>query len=315
MRVMLAGFGSVGMKVAELLESEVLVGVSDSKGAVYDERGIDVGRLIELKRGYGSVAAYPAERLGSTGELLDREADVFIEATPTRLESDEAFLSISRAMFRGMDVVTSNKAPMANHFYELESIAEQRGVKILYSATVGGGTRMLSMARELAAGAGVEAFYGVLNGTCNYILTRMKDEGLPFDSVLREAKELGYAEEDPSYDIDGVDSALKLQIMAQSVMRMEKKKVEIRGIRGISERALRLAEKEGYSVRLVGVIEKSSLSVTPRLVPRGHPLDVNGTKNAFLFRTRHAGDIEIRGSGSGGSETASSVIADMRAMR
>lgn len=311
MRVILAGFGSVGIRVAEMLGSDTLVGVSDSKGAVYDEKGIDVSGLKELKRRYGSVAAYPAERLGSTKELLDREADVFVEATPTRLDNDEAFRSISKALSRGMSVVTSNKAPIANHLYELESTAERKGVKLLYSATVGGGTRMLSIAKELASGAKIEAFYGVLNGTCNYILTRMLDEDLPFDFVLKEAKELGYAEEDPSYDIEGIDTALKLKIIAQSVMRMESTGVEVRGIRGISDRALKLAGKEGYSVKLVGVIEKG-LSVAPRLVPKGHPLDVRGTENAFLFRTRFAGDIEMRGAGSGGSETASSMIADMR---
>ncbi len=313
MRVILAGFGSVGIKVAEMLESDTLVGVSDSKGAVYDEKGIDVSSLKELKLRYGSVVAYPAERLVSTKELLDIEADVFVEATPTRLDNDEAFRSISNALSKGMNVVTSNKAPIANHLYELEDIAERKGVKLLYSATVGGGTRMLSIAKELASGAKIEAFYGVLNGTCNYILTRMLDEDLPFDFVLKEAKELGYAEEDPSYDIDGIDTALKLKIIAQSVMRrsMESTRVEVRGIRDVSDRALKLAGKEGYSVKLVGVIEKG-LSVAPRLIPKGHPLDVRGTENAFLFRTRFAGDIEMRGAGSGGSETASSMIADMR---
>jgi len=311
MRVILAGFGNVGAKVAEMLWPDRLVGVSDSGGAVYCEDGMDVAMLEEIKRRHGTVAAYPAERLSSTEDLLEREADVFVEATPTRLDSDEALLSMVRAMSAGMHVVTSNKAPIAKHFHELEAMSERRGVRILYSATVGGGTRVLSMARELAAGAGLEAFCGVLNGTCNYVLTEM-ESGVSMNTAMRKARDLGLAEADPGYDIDGIDSALKLQIVAQSAMGMERKEVDIRGIRDVSERDVSLARDKGCSLKLVGTIENGSLSVAPRAIPRGHPLDVSGSDNAFLFRTKLAGDVTVRGTGAGGAATASSIIADIR---
>ncbi|HUL39984.1 MAG TPA: homoserine dehydrogenase, partial [Methanomassiliicoccales archaeon] len=153
-------------------------------------------------------------------------------------------------------------------------------------------------------------------GTCNFILNRMKDEGLPFDQALREAQEMGYAERDPSYDIDGIDSAAKAAILANAIFRREVKFDDVRrtGIRGVSLEAVELAAEERKVVRLVAEISEARLEVSPRLVPIGHPLAIGGTLNIFQLMTDLAGDITVAGHGAGKMETASAILSDIVAL-
>jgi Homoserine dehydrogenase len=158
---------------------------------------------------------------------------------------------------------------------------------------------------------------GIFNGTCNYILTRMASEGLPYDMVLSEAKELGYAEADPTYDVEGIDTALKVVILANAVfdMGVTLQDVSITGISSITPEALKLASEDGYVIKLIGEIRPNGgdrvLKVSPRLVPKSHPLAVQGTLNAALFETTLAGDIVVIGKGAGSVETASAILSDL----
>jgi homoserine dehydrogenase len=171
--------------------------------------------------------------------------------------------------------------------------------------------------RTPLAGNRITSIKGIFNGTCNYILTRMADEGLPYDMVLSEAKELGIAEADPTYDVEGIDAALKLVILANAVfgMGVSLGDVDRVGISSVSLEALKLAGEAGMVIKLIGEVypngEERVLKVSPRLVPKNHPLAVQGTLNAALIQTKLAGDIFVIGKGAGSIETASAILSDM----
>jgi homoserine dehydrogenase len=152
-----------------------------------------------------------------------------------------------------------------------------------------------------------------LNGTTNYILTRMSKEGAPFDVVLREAQELGIAEKDPTLDIEGTDTASKITILANAILGMDAKlkDVKVAGIRRIRPEAIRLAQEAGYTIKLIGVAKRDLLEVGPRLVPLGHPLAVGGTLNAVTFETDLAREVTITGFGAGPWETSSALLGDL----
>ncbi len=326
MKVIMAGFGTVGQGVAKVIEEKnssikkrlgegfEIVGVSDSKGAIYNPEGLNLELLLKIKREKGAVISYPdVEKLKSNEELINREADVLIEVTPTDIESGRAVDDILYAFRSKKHVVTSNKGPLTLNFKGLNEEAAKNGCMFYYTATVGGCTRMIDVGRGLSNGAAIISFQGILNGTSNYILSRMTDEEAPYELILREAQQLGYAETDPSHDVDGIDTACKLVILANSVMGLESslKDVKIEGITGISEDGVKLAKSDGKVIKLIGEIEKSRLEVSPRLVPKGHFLDISGTLNLGLFKTDFAGDIAIMGRGAGQMETASAILGDL----
>jgi len=154
---------------------------------------------------------------------------------------------------------------------------------------------------------------GILNGTCNYILTRMSEERMPYDLVLKEAQELGIAETDPTYDVEGIDSAIKLVIIANSIFGLDStyKDVDVTGITKITPEALELANRNNCVVKLVCEARDGKLTVAPRLVPKRHPLAVGGTLNVASILTDLAGRITISGKGAGSIETASSILSDI----
>jgi homoserine dehydrogenase len=169
--------------------------------------------------------------------------------------------------------------------------------------------------QEGLAGNTISRLYGVFNGTCNYILTRMAAEGLTYDQALAEARELGYAEADPTYDVEGIDAAIKLVILANTVldMRTVLDDVERTGISLLTPDALQLAEDQDCTIRLIGEIvpEAGVLRVSPRIIEKDHPLVVEGTLNAVTVGTDLAGDLTFIGKGAGSTETASAVIGDL----
>ncbi len=236
-----------------------------------------------------------------------------MEVTPTNIETGEPGLSNMLAAFKsGKHIVTSNKGPLALRFTELKEAAEDNGLLFRYEATVGGAVPIFNLVHEALAGNTVIGIEGILNGTCNYILTRMEEERMPYELVLKEAQELGIAEADPTYDVDGIDSACKLVIIANSIFGKDAtyRDVEVTGIRKITPEALELANKSNYVVKLV-CEAGDKLTVAPRLVPKRHPLAVGGTLNVASIRTDLAGRITISGKGAGSIETASSILSDI----
>jgi homoserine dehydrogenase len=321
-RISIIGFGAVGQGVArsilskqEYLEKQGidlrLVGISDSKGSEINSDGIDIERALLRKKQNGSVAVSSEDALYI---IKNVDHDIVVEATPTNINNGEPGLSNMRSAFEsGKHVVTSNKGPLALHFNELKEAAEDNGLFFRYEATVGGAVPIFNLVHEALAGNSVIGIEGILNGTCNYILTRMSEERMPYDLVLKEAQELGIAETDPTYDVEGIDSAIKLVIIANSVFSQAAtyKDVEVTGITKITPEALDLANKNNYVVKLVCEARDGKLTVAPRLVPKRHPLAVGGTLNVASILTDLAGRITISGKGAGSIETASSILSDI----
>ena len=324
LRVAVIGMGSVGQGVLKVLaeskgdypEKKVkvrVVAVADSKGVAADAKGLDPARVLREKRD-GSL-----KRSGTTLDYVrGGDYDVLVEVTPTDARTGEPGLSyITAALGRGKHVVTSNKGPLAVQYDMLTGLARERGVHFLFEATVGGAMPVFNLIRTPLAGNRILGIKGIFNGTCNYILTRMASEGLPYDMVLSEAKELGYAEADPTYDVEGIDTALKVVILANTAFDMgaSLKNVSVTGISSITPEALKLASDDGYVVKLIGEIRPNGagrvLKVSPRLVPKTHPLAVQGTLNAALIETELAGDIAVIGKGAGSLETASAILSDL----
>lgn len=325
LKVALVGLGSVGQGVLRVLadsngqypEKDVsfkIVAVADSKGAIVDREGLDPARVLKEKR-EGTLR----RNYGSIPEMIKAaDYDVLVEVTPTDARSGEPGLSyISGALARGKHVVTSNKGPVALRYRMLTDLAREKGSHFLFESTVGGAMPVFNLIRTPLAGNQIRGIKGIFNGTCNYILTRMASEELPYDMVLSEAKELGYAEADPTYDVEGIDTALKLVILANAVFGMDVtlKDVSVVGISSVTLEALKLAAGEGYVVKLIGEVRPNGdervLKVSPRLVPGTHPLAVKGTLNAMLIETALAGDIVVVGKGAGSVETASAILSDL----
>jgi homoserine dehydrogenase len=321
-RISIIGFGAVGQGVARSILSKQeylnkrgidlrVVGISDSKGCEIDENGIDIEAALTRKKQKGSIAIGAGIGLDI---IRDVEHDIVVEVTPTNINNGEPGLGNMRAAFEsGKHVVTSNKGPLALHFSELKELAEDNGLFFRYEATVGGAVPIFNLVHEALAGNTVIGIEGILNGTCNYILTRMSDERMPYDLVLKEAQELGFAEADPTYDVEGIDSAIKLVIIANSVFSQAAtyKDVDVTGINKITPEALELANKNDYVVKLVCEARDGKLTVAPRLVPKRHPLAVGGTLNVASILTDLAGRITISGKGAGSIETASSILSDI----
>lgn len=319
LKVAIIGFGSVGKGVIKVLSERKddtfkVVAITDSKGAVLDDKGLDLADILKRKNNGDLKRASKS----SIDVIRECDYDILVEVTPTDAKTGEpGFSYIREALKRGKNVVTSNKGPVALQYKELCGLAKKNNVQFLFEATVGGAMPVFNLMRGPLAGNKITSIKGIFNGTCNYILTRMANEELPYDLVLSEAKELGIAEADSTYDVEGIDTALKMVILANSVFGMDVglEDVDRVGISGVCLEALKLAGEAGMVIKLIGEVrpngEENILKVSPRLVPKTHPLAVQGTLNAALIQTKLAGDIFVIGKGAGSIETASAILSDM----
>lgn len=332
MRVLLIGFGAVGQSFAELVVSEgsklargfglkpKIVGIVDSKGAAISPEGMDIPKALASKRSADTLeSAGPAYVPGMKGldAIRDVECEVVVECTPTELSKGEPGLSHVRAAMReGRHVICTNKGPLALAMPALMELAHHNEIIFKFSGTVGGGTPVLDFAKKCLEGSEIKSVSGILNGTSNYILSKMASEGSDMKAVLAEAQKLGYAEADPTYDIGGFDTACKLVIVSNYVMgsSLSIKNVNIKGITEVTNDRVDKAKAKGNTVKLIGRMEKKA-TVSPEEIPVTHPLNVSGTFNAISFDTNPAGEITLVGKGAGGKETASSVIRDLIEIR
>ncbi len=330
MRLVLAGFGVVGQSFARLLMAEgqelaltyglvpQVVGIMDRSGWLIDEHGIDLRKALKAKKETGRVSPRVHDA-PSAAVIRDIEAEVLIEATPTDFKTGEPGFSHMKAAFESRKhVVTCNKGPLALAYYALHELARHNGVQLRFSGAVGGGTPVLDFGKTCSTGDRLIGIRGILNGTFNYILTRMEGEGVAFEAALAGAQKEGYAEADPSLDVDGFDTAVKLVITANH-LKLSKagiKDVKIRGIRGISSKEVTKARREGKAVRLIASASaESGLVVAPTIVEREHPLCISGANNAVEFDCEYSGPKVIIGKGAGGPETASSLLRDLLEVR
>jgi homoserine dehydrogenase len=321
MKVALIGLGSVGRGVAAMIAKKdlglVLTGIADSKSAFMDPAGIDIARVLAAKKKNG----FCGDQNLTAGDVIKKaDYDALIEVTPTNALSGEPAIGyIKAALNRKKHVVTSNKGPIALAAKELLTLARKKGVALRYEATVAGAIPVMHTLEEGLAGNEILALYGVLNGTCNYILTRMAAEGLSYEQALMEAREMGYAEADPTYDVQGIDAAIKLVILANTIWDNGVKLADVdrTGIDLLTPDALRLADEEGCTIRLIAEAnpKKHLLRVSPRILDKNHPLVFEGTLNALTLETDMAKEITLIGRGAGSIETASAIIGDLLYIR
>lgn len=321
MKIALIGLGSVGRGVAEMITKKdlglTITALADSKSGAMDLRGLDIPALLANKKKNGSCG----DPSISTLDIINNaDYDALVEVTPTNaLSGEPATGYIKAALARKKHVVTSNKGPIALAGKELRAMAKENGIALRYEATVAGAIPIMHTLEHGLAGNEILALYGVLNGTCNYILTRMADEGLTYEQALMEAREMGYAEADPTYDVKGIDAAIKLVILANTIWGngMTLKDVDCTGIDLLTPDALRLAEEDGCTIRLIAeaIPRKQILRVSPRIIEKNHPLVVKGTLNALTLETDMAKEITLIGRGAGSIETASAIIGDLLYIR
>lgn len=333
MRILFVGFGTVGQGLAELLiEKEALlarrfdtefevVGIADSiKGYAYDPDGLDLRAALDLVRSDEPLSALNAGGFSgdALGMIQTAAADVMLEATYTDIKTGEPATShIRQALKSGMHVATTNKGPVALHYRELADLALDNGVRFLFEGTVMSGTPVLNLVRETLAGSELTEIKGILNGTTNYILTRM-ESGLSYEDALKKAQELGYAEAVPDADVLGWDALAKVTILSKVVFDGEKDPFDYpcEGITGISADAIADAVKRGKRFKLIGRVWREGgnvqAAVAPEEVDLGHPLaGVMGASNALTFVTDTLGEVTIVGPGAGRRETGFSLLNDL----
>ena len=330
MRIILCGFGVVGQSLVKLFVSRSedlyskyglkprVVGVFDSKGSAVDKSGLDLEKLIEVKKKFGTIKNYAKTKNNMSGMdmIKNLEADVLIETTASNYKDAEPGMThITEAMKHKMHVISVNKGPLALAFPSLMELATYNRVMLKFSGTVGGGTPILDYAKDSLRGERITSFAGILNGTTNYILTNMA-KGLSFEEALKDAKDKGYVEADESLDLDGLDAAAKLVILANWIMDMKvtMPDIDCTGIRKVTKEDIKRAAGNGCAIKLIASCNKE-LKVAPEEIPVDDPLCVNGTLNAIAFTSEHSGTQTIIGRGAGGMETASSILRDLLDIR
>lgn len=327
-KIIIMGFGSVGQGIAQAIALKKamikdkygvelkVVAAADSSSSAINQDGLEEMLLIHSKNSEGSLSSYPDYGSDISGlDVLDAvEYDLLMEATPTNITTAEPALSLTlKAFDQGKDVVTSNKGHLAIKFKEVTKAAEEKGVEFKYEASVGGAMPIINFARETLSSCGIKSIIGILNGTTNYILSRMTSEGSPYEIILKESQELGIAETDPTQDVEGIDAACKTVILANSLLGIDATydDVEVKGISSITPYAIDLAGNDGYLIKLIAEVSHDTLKVSPRLVKKGSAYDIGGTLNMATVKTDLAGEVTVMGLGAGSLETASAMLTDV----
>ncbi|MGI6078116.1 MAG: homoserine dehydrogenase [Fastidiosipilaceae bacterium] len=310
-KIGILGCGTIGGGVIRLLES---------KGVEIQQK---MDNQIEIKK---VLARTPdkARAIGVPEEKITQDPDDIINDPEIQIVVeliggiDTAKDFISRAIKAGKNVVTANKDLIARHGNELYKLANEKNIDLYYEASVGGGIPIIMPMRRTLAGNSILSMIGILNGTTNYMLTRMSKEGMSYDAVLKEAQDLGFAEQDPTSDVDGLDAGRKIAILAKLAFNADVSDLDVRceGIRGVRQRDIVLAKDLGYTIKLLAVAkdkeEGIELGVYPSFIPERHPLAaVSDAYNALYVTGDAVGDVMLYGLGAGAMPTASSVVGDI----
>jgi homoserine dehydrogenase len=312
LRVGIAGLGTVGAAVVRLIEEQARTLSARSGRSI---RVVAVTARSKVKK--RALDLRGIDWVNSPLALAnDPRVDCFVELMGG--SGEPALSAIETALKNGKSVVTANKALIAKHGLRLARAAEKHGGALNFEAAVGAAIPVIKTLREGLAGTGVNRVYGILNGTCNYILTRMEQEGLSFAECLKDAQRLGYAEANPSFDVDGHDTAQKLAILASLAFgtKVAQSAVYVEGISSIAPEDLRAAEELGYRVKLLGVAVRTAKGIEqrvhPTMVPKSSSIaQVMGVTNAVTIDGEGIPPITLVGPGAGGAATASAVVADI----
>jgi homoserine dehydrogenase len=335
-RLALIGFGTVGQglvallldKAAELraaygFEARISAVSDPGKGALYHPDGLDGALLLELARSGGMLAGYPeapglARGWDSLTTIRRSQADVVVEATWTNLETGQPAIQHIQAAFEaGRHVVTSNKGPVALAYPRLRALAQARQCYWGIEGTVMSGTPALRLATRALAGCHINEVRGILNGTTNFILTQM-EAGASYAAALAEAQGLGYAEADPSADVEGYDTLGKLLILAAVVMGtpLTPDQVTRQGMTHLTPQHIQQARAGGQRWKLIAQLRREgdrlAASVAPQLIPTSHPLaGISGATNAITYLTDLLGEVTLVGPGAGRRETGFALLSDL----
>jgi len=333
-KLALIGFGTVGQGLCEILLSKKdilkkeygfeakVVAVSDMlKGSIHDPGGLDLQKLLDLAKAGRSL-----EELKDTQDkgwdalttIRETDADTVCELSYTDIKTGQPATDHCRAALgKGMNIVTSNKGPTALFYRELSELAEKNGARFMIEGTVMSGTPVLNLVRNTLAGNEISAIRGILNGTTNFILSQM-ETGRAYEEVLTEAQKLGYAEADPTADVEGFDALAKVTILANVLMgeNLTPDDIPRHGITKITLDDINQAKNEGKRWKLIGEIQREGgkvhAQVSPMMIPLEHPLaGVMGATNALTFSCDLMGDVTINGPGAGRIETGYSILTDL----
>lgn len=303
----IVGLGVVGSSVARILKDNADL-ISARAGCKINIKKAIVRNLDKAKGKFDFQISTNVDEI-----LEDSSIDIIVELAGG---IDEPFKIAKKALQNNKAFVTANKAMLAYHRYELQKIAGD--LPIGFEASVGGGIPIIKGLRDGLGANHILSIYGIINGTCNYILTKMKDENTDFKEALKEAQKLGYAESDPTFDIDGFDTAHKLLILASIAYGINAKPEDIliEGIRQITQEDIMFAKEFDYNLKLLGIAKKDGneveLRVQPTFLPKGKIIGkVDGVNNAISVLGDNAKESLFYGAGAGGDATASAVISDI----
>ena len=331
------GFGTVGQGLAEILleKKELLsekynfnwsvVAISDNmKGSICNENGLDLNEILELVKSGKKLDEYPSgfKDMNAIETITKTNANTIIEVTFTNIKTGEPALThIKTALNAKKNVVSSNKGPVVKHAEDLMNLARSNNVYYGFEGVVLSGTPAINLAKFSLSGNLIKGFKGILNGTTNYILTRM-EEGMSYEDALKKAQDLGFAEADPTSDVEGLDALGKVVILTNVVLgkKISWQDVQIKGITEISKDDIEKAKSEGKRYKLIGSAEIQEegtvkAKVFPEMLPLSDPLaGVSEATNALTFFTDELGPVTIVGPGAGKRETGFALLVDLLEM-
>jgi homoserine dehydrogenase len=320
--LIICGYGGVGRALVKIMQIDrehlqktygftpKIKAITELNGALVNKEGLNIDTLVGLE----DITASPDWVEGKTtldtiGEL---EADILVECAWAAKDGEPAISNIKAAMARKMHVTSSNKPPFYLKFSEMQKIAKENDVSMRMESTVLSAVPALA-AKSSLAGTHIKSIRGILNGTCNYILTRMTQAGLPFDDALKEAQDLGYAEADPTMDVNGYDAAGKIVILANALLGWDVsiKDIDIKGIDKVTAEDIENAKKDNKYIKHVCSAIDGKLKAGVELIPMDSTLAVMGSLNLVELDTVHAGPYTFIGRGAGGPEAAAGILSDI----
>lgn len=333
MKIAIVGYGGVGKALIELiynkkeyLEKEGICPrinyIINSSGGVYNPNGIDLKNLISFTKAGENIVKYPhggGHHINLNYMLQKEDVDVVIEMTPTNKETGEPGIThIRKSLEKGIDVITANKGPVLLAYNELNDIAIKNNAQLAIGCTTGGALPSVNGGIIDLAGAEILSIEGVFNGTTNFIIKEMEDKGITYLEALKEAQRLGIAETDPTLDVEGWDTAAKLLILTNVLMKEEKTldNIFVEGITSITPNEINTAKKEGKRLKLIGKTEKNNnkikMSVKLEKLDPSHSLyGVEGKNKAVRYTSDTLGDLTIIGGASGVTPAAASILRDL----
>jgi homoserine dehydrogenase len=333
-RILICGFGRVGQAFAGLLDQKAeqlrteyglelrVTAVVDIGGASLAPEGLPIRKLLDHVRQGGRVETFPSgghRALSGVDVIRSRTADLLVETTPTSIvDGEPALTHLRAALSHGLHVVTAAKGPLVVRYGEIKALAREKGVRLMTSAATAAALPTLDVALICLAGTEILSAEGILNGTTNYILTRMLDEGIAYPEALAEAQKMGIAEPDPSLDVEGRDTANKILLIANEIFHSELtlKDIPVEGITRITPAQVREAADRGTVIKLVGKAEKKDgrvqASVGPVALPKTHPLaSVNGSEKAISYYTDTMDRVTVSGGKSNPLGAAAALLKDI----